>query len=245
MIIDISKKSDVYRYARASAEVNSPICNVAVAARAAAVAYKYLPFLHPLPIFTSAYCSGKRLYVEGLALWPTGVEMDVLFGVLTGAVASGSKEIGNLTVDVKIKGEVRNIASTTAQEAPLYREGGLEASAYGEMRLRNIDMVRGTVEKGHPIYAAQTAAALNVKRLCELVESQCPHIQYFKIDIEVRDVITVNTLVRSRDLPPGPEALFATGVALLTIWDMVKKYEKDEEGQYPYTRITQIALVKA
>jgi cyclic pyranopterin phosphate synthase len=41
------------------------------------------------------------------------------------------------------------------------------------------------------------------------------------------------------------EAVFATGVALLAVWDMVKKYEKDERGQYPHTVIREIRVLKA
>jgi len=40
------------------------------------------------------------------------------------------------------------------------------------------------------------------------------------------------------------EALFGVSIALLVIWDMVKAYEKDEEGQYPFTRITDIKILK-
>jgi cyclic pyranopterin phosphate synthase len=40
------------------------------------------------------------------------------------------------------------------------------------------------------------------------------------------------------------EALVATAVSLLTIWDMVKQYEKDAEGQYPSTLIEDIRVVK-
>ena len=36
------------------------------------------------------------------------------------------------------------------------------------------------------------------------------------------------------------EALTGVTVALLTIWDMVKYIEKDENGQYPDTRISEI-----
>ena len=39
------------------------------------------------------------------------------------------------------------------------------------------------------------------------------------------------------------EALSATSMALLTIWDMTKQYEKDEEGQYPTTRILDLFIV--
>jgi cyclic pyranopterin phosphate synthase len=40
------------------------------------------------------------------------------------------------------------------------------------------------------------------------------------------------------------EALVATAVSLLTIWDMVKGYEKDERGQYPCTVIEGIRVVE-
>jgi cyclic pyranopterin phosphate synthase len=40
------------------------------------------------------------------------------------------------------------------------------------------------------------------------------------------------------------EALTGVSVALLTIWDMVKYMEKDEAGQYPATKITEIKVVE-
>jgi len=40
------------------------------------------------------------------------------------------------------------------------------------------------------------------------------------------------------------EALTGVSVALLTVWDMVKGMEKDEEGRYPSTRITDIRVVE-
>jgi cyclic pyranopterin phosphate synthase len=38
------------------------------------------------------------------------------------------------------------------------------------------------------------------------------------------------------------EALTGASIALLTIWDMVKSVEKDENGQYPNTRISEIVV---
>ena len=40
------------------------------------------------------------------------------------------------------------------------------------------------------------------------------------------------------------EALTGVSVALLTIWDMVKAVEKDENGQYPFTSIEDIHVVE-
>jgi len=40
------------------------------------------------------------------------------------------------------------------------------------------------------------------------------------------------------------EALVGVSVALNTLWDMVKYLEKDNIGQYPFTEITDIRVVK-
>jgi cyclic pyranopterin phosphate synthase len=242
MIVDVSRKPDVSRYAKASVEISVDVCNTASAIRAAANAYRYLPFLHPLPLSASAHCRDGKLYVEGFAEWQTGVEMDVLFGALTGAVASGSTALKNLSVDVKRKGVAQPVTPLQPVETALTREGDLLASAYGEMEMRNLELVNKPVEKGHPLHAAQTAVALNVKRLCELVGGTCPAVQHLKIDVDVADALRAHVTIKARDLPPAPEALFAVGVAFLTIWDMLKKWEKDEEGQYPHTKVRIISL---
>lgn len=40
------------------------------------------------------------------------------------------------------------------------------------------------------------------------------------------------------------EALTGVSLALLNIWDLVKMYEKNEEGQYPSTIIKDIKVEK-
>ena len=40
------------------------------------------------------------------------------------------------------------------------------------------------------------------------------------------------------------ESLVGVSICLNTIWDMVKYLEKDENGQYPGTRITDIRVIK-
>ncbi len=40
------------------------------------------------------------------------------------------------------------------------------------------------------------------------------------------------------------EALTGVTVALLNIWDMVKYLEKDEDGQYPEARITDVRVTE-
>ncbi len=59
------------------------------------------------------------------------------------------------------------------------------------------------------------------------------------------DVIEMEVSVRS-DGKTGVEMEALTGVSigLLTIWDMVKSVEKDENGQYPSTNISDIIVVR-
>ena len=40
------------------------------------------------------------------------------------------------------------------------------------------------------------------------------------------------------------EALVGVSIALNTLWDMVKYLEKDEQGQYPETRIDEIRVLR-
>jgi cyclic pyranopterin phosphate synthase len=40
------------------------------------------------------------------------------------------------------------------------------------------------------------------------------------------------------------EALSAATAYLLTVWDVVKKYEKDAQGQYPETAIEYVKVKK-
>jgi cyclic pyranopterin phosphate synthase len=40
------------------------------------------------------------------------------------------------------------------------------------------------------------------------------------------------------------EALTAVATSLLTVWDMVKQYEKDKDGQYPTTAIKNIRVLR-
>jgi cyclic pyranopterin phosphate synthase len=59
------------------------------------------------------------------------------------------------------------------------------------------------------------------------------------------DTITVLVKVKSTGKTGVEmEALTGVSVALLTIWDMVKALEKDEKGQYPFTYISDIRVVR-
>ena len=124
-----------------------------------------------------------------------------------------------------------------------------EAVAEGFIKLRNetIRRVReGRIEKGDVFSVATIAAIMAVKNTPNIVPlTHNIPITSVKVNYEVMNegikvIVTVKT-----DAKTGVEMEALTGVmaALLAIWDMVKKHEKDERGQYPWTRITDVRVV--
>lgn len=122
------------------------------------------------------------------------------------------------------------------------------AEATGRIRLRRqtVELIRrGDVEKGDPLSVAQFAGVSAAKRTWELLPL-CHQIPLTSVDVSFElgdDFVEVRTRV-SADYKTGVEmeALTSCAIALLTVWDMVKKYEKDEGGQYPYTLIEDIRV---
>jgi cyclic pyranopterin phosphate synthase len=125
-----------------------------------------------------------------------------------------------------------------------------EAVAAGKICLRpeTIEAIRqGTVVKGNVLATARVAATLAVKQtpllipLCHQIPLSAVDVDYIYgegfIEAEVRVRSTGKTGVEM-------EALTGVSVALLTIWDMVKSAEKDEQGQYPFTRIEGIRVIE-
>ncbi|QKR00971.1 cyclic pyranopterin monophosphate synthase MoaC [Metallosphaera tengchongensis] len=124
-----------------------------------------------------------------------------------------------------------------------------EAVAEGFIRLRpsTVELIRdGKVEKGDVITVAKTAGILAAKRTPDLLPL-CHPIPLEKVDVDV-SLETNGIRVTSRVMAHYKtgvemEALTAASVALLTVWDMVKKYEKNDQGQYPETSIENIRVV--
>ena len=124
------------------------------------------------------------------------------------------------------------------------------AVARGRIRLRpeTVRLIReGRVEKGDPIQTSVVAAVLAVKRTPEIVPF-CHPIPIHSVKVRHTigdDYVEVEVEVKTKaETGVEMEALTGAAAALLTIWDMVKKYEKDERGQYPETRIEWIRVVE-
>ncbi|MEM0505145.1 MAG: cyclic pyranopterin monophosphate synthase MoaC [Sulfolobales archaeon] len=124
-----------------------------------------------------------------------------------------------------------------------------EAVAEGFIKLRRetLDIIRrGGVEKGDIVSVTKIAGILAAKKTSELLPLCHPiPITYVSLDLDVlEDGIKVRATVKTNaQTGVEMEALTATATALLNIWDMVKKYEKDERGQYPITEISYIRVI--
>jgi cyclic pyranopterin phosphate synthase len=125
-----------------------------------------------------------------------------------------------------------------------------EALAEGELILspETIQLIKdGKVDKGDVFSISEIAAILSAKKTPELIPF-CHPIPITNVSVEYE--VSVNSIrVRGRVKSIGRtgvemEALMATTTALLNIWDMVKKYEKDDDGQYPITRVKDIRVVR-
>jgi cyclic pyranopterin monophosphate synthase len=124
------------------------------------------------------------------------------------------------------------------------------AIASGRIKLKQntIRMIRkGLTEKGDPMSLAKVSGIMAAKRTSELlplchplkIESTTIETSLSPSGIEVRATVSANEKTGVE-----MEALTATTIALLNIWDVVKAYEKDSRGQYPTTRIQDVRVVK-
>jgi cyclic pyranopterin phosphate synthase len=126
-----------------------------------------------------------------------------------------------------------------------------EATATGTIRLKTKTIrliTEGKIAKGDPIHTAKIAAILAAKKTSEIIPL-CHPLPLTNVEVEVKTedktAVRVTAKVKTKATTGVEmEALTATATGLLTIWDMVKQYEKDTEGQYPSTAIEKIHVVK-
>lgn len=106
---------------------------------------------------------------------------------------------------------------------------------------------KGTIKKGDPLAVAEIASIQAVKKTSALIP-MCHNIPIGSITSEfIVDEKSVKVSCRVTTISKTGvemEALTGASIALLTIWDMVKYLEKDGEGQYPETIITEIKVTE-
>ena len=126
-----------------------------------------------------------------------------------------------------------------------------EATASGKILLKpeTVNLIREEkIAKGNPLSTAKIAGILAAKKTSELIPL-CHPLPLTSVKVEAKivekTVVAVTATVKTKaQTGVEMEALAATSAALLTIWDMVKQYEKDSVGQYPNTAIENIHVVK-
>jgi cyclic pyranopterin phosphate synthase len=126
-----------------------------------------------------------------------------------------------------------------------------EATATGTIRLQpeTVNLIReGKIAKGNPLYTAKIAGVLAAKKTSELVPL-CHPLPLTSVEVEAKILdktsVEVTATVKTKaQTGVEMEALAAASVGLLTVWDMVKQYEKDASGQYPTTAVENIHVVK-
>jgi cyclic pyranopterin phosphate synthase len=123
------------------------------------------------------------------------------------------------------------------------------AVAEGKIRLRK-ETVKAILEnrlaKGNVLATAVVAATLAVKKTPELIPMCHPiPLSQVEVDFEIQDdeIKAICKVKSTGKTGIEMEALTGVSVALLTIWDMVKSMEKDESGNYPSTKISDIKVV--
>jgi len=230
------------------------------------LAWRYMPFLHPIAIthikteYQKIDDNVLKLMTTAKTVAKTGVEMDVLFGTLMGLIASWAYLKMTTRASIMIKG-IRVVAKKKGiSEEKATRSGLNEVSipvlnlsprkpeerqsiVEGFIRLKpaTLELIaKGAVEKGDVVKVSRAVAVYMAKQADDLVP--------FIVDITVHHVEPYLELkkrgVRARVMVQGRgrgdviiAALISLGSLLLNVWDMVKPYEKDKRGLYPYTEI--------
>ena len=124
-----------------------------------------------------------------------------------------------------------------------------EAVAEGLLILKQDTLdciVRDEIKKGHPFCFAEASGMLAVKQTHLLIPHCHPlPVESVEMAFEMEpSQVRVRCGVKARARTGVEmEALVGVTAALNTIWDMVKYLEKDENGQYPLTRITDVRVV--
>ena len=125
-----------------------------------------------------------------------------------------------------------------------------EATAKGYIKLKEETTRRiseGKIEKGDPFSVARVAGILAAKSASSLIPLCHPlSLTQVNVGFEIVNDTTVEaeaTVKTKAQTGVEMEALTAVSVALLTVWDMTKQYEKDAKGQYPDTSIEDIHVV--
>jgi cyclic pyranopterin monophosphate synthase len=134
-----------------------------------------------------------------------------------------------------------------SSKAEIFREA--IATGTIELKVETVNLItNGKIAKGDPLYTAKIAGVLAAKKTSDLIPL-CHPLPLTNVEVDVRvsdkNTVSVTATVKTKaQTGVEMEALTAVSVALLTVWDMTKQYEKDAAGQYPSTAIENIHVVR-
>jgi cyclic pyranopterin phosphate synthase len=124
------------------------------------------------------------------------------------------------------------------------------AEAAGKIHLspKTIEVIEtGKVKKGNPLLVAEVAG-MNAAKQTHLLIPHCHQLPLDTVEVSFRisgGSIEARCLVKAQARTGVEmEALVGVSIALDTLWDMVKYLEKNADGQYPHTRISDIRVIQ-
>ena len=211
-----------------------------------------------------------KLEIESMTVYKTGIEMDVLFTLATCItyLVHELKQREDLDVrkvqveqiyvehktkqrpvnvgiipELELNYEVRARARTSSIDNNVYTCVGEGVLTLRESTLR-LALSAG-VEKGDPFTISKVCAVSCLKRCFELIPNlDIALITGCDVKFELISTRSLKLIVNVKCVNkiPDVETLFAVLTGLVCFWDVVKRYEKDEYGQYPTTRITNVRV---
>ncbi|MEM0079561.1 MAG: cyclic pyranopterin monophosphate synthase MoaC [Nitrososphaerota archaeon] len=144
-------------------------------------------------------------------------------------------------------GMMSEIKQVDVSSKPLVKRVAV-ARGFIKLRRETLEKIKkGEVEKGDPLQVARLSAINAVKftplllPLCHPLRIDHVEVKHRLLDGGIEIEVKVEAVERTG---VEMEALTATCIALLNIWDVVKMYEKDSEGQYPETEIIGVKVVR-
>ena len=124
------------------------------------------------------------------------------------------------------------------------------ATACGRINLseHTVKLIKDGKTKKGDVFTVSEIAAINAVKDTPRMIPLCHNIPISKVDVifdcagnHIDAKVTVISYGRTG---VEMEALAGVTMSLLNIWDMVKYLEKDNDGQYPCTRITDIKVIE-
>ena len=112
---------------------------------------------------------------------------------------------------------------------------------------KTIRAVKGKkVKKGDVLTVSQIAGIQAAKDTANILPL-CHQIPLLSVVVNLKvqkdGIVARTTVIAEYRTGVEMEALVGTTAALLSVWDMVKYLEKDKDGQYPMTSISEIRVL--